>query len=137
MVWGGDSVRVVGRKVAGGLNLLLGSRKHLADASELLGEHHGDLGPWLRCRAAAGDSSPLAIERSKRPAYWADYGEPVLLPKLLPDTERLALEMWLNEDIERIWLEGELKMLEREWREAERIAKIADDLVLGDVTPES
>ena len=37
---------------------------------------------------------------------------------------------WRNEDIERTWLEGELKLLEREWREAERLAKISDDLAL-------
>ena len=36
----------------------------------------------------------------------------------------------MNEDIERNWLEGELKLLEREWREAEKLAKIADDLVV-------
>ena len=38
--------------------------------------------------------------------------------------------MWFSEDIERRWLEGELRLLEREWQEAEKLAKIADDLVL-------
>ncbi len=43
---------------------------------------------------------------------------------------RLALEMSLNEDTERKALEGELRLLEWQWREADRLAKIADDLVL-------
>lgn len=44
---------------------------------------------------------------------------------------RLALEMSAHEETERRALEGELKLLEREWREAERIARIADDLALA------
>ena len=44
---------------------------------------------------------------------------------------RLALEMSLNEDQERTALRGELKLLEWQWREAERLAKIADGLVLA------
>ena len=43
---------------------------------------------------------------------------------------RLALEMVLHEDDERRALEGELAMLEAEWREAEEIAAIADDMFL-------
>jgi hypothetical protein len=41
---------------------------------------------------------------------------------------RLALEMLANEDAERRWLEGELKLLERQWREADRLAILADQL---------
>lgn len=43
---------------------------------------------------------------------------------------RLALEMLANEQSERTWLEGELKLLERQWRDAERLAAIADRLAL-------
>jgi hypothetical protein len=43
---------------------------------------------------------------------------------------RLALEMLANEQAERVWLEGELKLLERQWRDAERLAAIADKLAL-------
>jgi hypothetical protein len=43
---------------------------------------------------------------------------------------RLALEMAAHEERERRALEGELAQLEREWREAEEIAAIADDLLL-------
>lgn len=135
LTWRGGEVRTIGRRVTGGLNALAGKREQIADATELLARYHGDLGLWLRVRAQAEDTSPAAIDRKKRPPYWEHYDAPALLPKLMQDEERLALEMWLNEDIERKWLEGELRMLEREWREAERIAKIADDLVLEDVSP--
>ena len=44
---------------------------------------------------------------------------------------RLALEMLANEDAERRWFEGELKLLERQWRDAEAVAAIADRLALN------
>ena len=48
----------------------------------------------------------------------------------LPDTTRLALEMALHEEQERRALEGELRILEQAWKEAEEIAAIADNLLL-------
>ena len=48
----------------------------------------------------------------------------------LPGRWRLAVEMALHEEREREALAGELKLLEWEWREAERLAKISDDLQL-------
>ncbi len=42
---------------------------------------------------------------------------------------RLALEMAANEEVERRALEGELALLEREWRAAEELAAISDDLL--------
>ncbi len=46
----------------------------------------------------------------------------------LPVHERLAFEMALHEESERRAMDGELADLERAWREAEEIAKIADDM---------
>ncbi|KPK83053.1 MAG: hypothetical protein AMS25_01440 [Gemmatimonas sp. SM23_52] len=43
---------------------------------------------------------------------------------------RLALEMAAHEESERRALEGELAILEQEWREAEEIASIADRLLI-------
>ena len=48
----------------------------------------------------------------------------------LPAPWRLAVEMALHEEREREALAGELKLLEWEWREADRLAKISDDLQL-------
>ena len=46
----------------------------------------------------------------------------------VPSDLRLALEMSAHEETERRALEGELKLLEREWRAAEAVAAIADEL---------
>ncbi|CAN5658506.1 hypothetical protein BH23GEM11_BH23GEM11_18950 [soil metagenome] len=45
---------------------------------------------------------------------------------------RLALEIASNDELERIALEGELHLLELEWREAEELAAISDDLLVPD-----
>lgn len=44
--------------------------------------------------------------------------------------QRLAFEMALHEEAERRAMQGELAELERAWRDAEEIAKIADDLLV-------
>ena len=48
----------------------------------------------------------------------------------LPREVRLALEMAAHEDQERRALEGELAILEAAWKEAEEVAKIADDMFI-------
>jgi hypothetical protein len=48
----------------------------------------------------------------------------------LPAEVRLALEMAAQEETERRAMEGELRLLEQAWREAEQIASIADTLAL-------
>src|SRR5258705_236726 len=48
----------------------------------------------------------------------------------LPKEVRIALEMASHEEQERRALEGELALLEAAWRDAEEIAKIADDMFL-------
>jgi hypothetical protein len=54
----------------------------------------------------------------------------------LAPEQRLALEMALHEEQERRALEGELKALEHAWRDAEEIAKIADDLLVPESAEE-
>jgi hypothetical protein len=48
----------------------------------------------------------------------------------LPAPMRLAAEMSAHEETERVAMEGELKQLENDWREAEEVAAIADNLFL-------
>jgi hypothetical protein len=48
----------------------------------------------------------------------------------VPVEVRLALEMAAHEETERRAMEGELKLLERQWRDAEQVAVIADRLAL-------
>ncbi|MEZ4455657.1 MAG: hypothetical protein R2882_03765 [Gemmatimonadales bacterium] len=74
----------------------------------------------------------LALHLTKR-SFWGRGGlgsEPATLLPLLPLVDRLALEMAANEDTERRVLDGELRLLELAWREAETLAAISDDLLL-------
>jgi hypothetical protein len=48
----------------------------------------------------------------------------------LPSAARLALEMASHEESERRAMQGELALLEEAWRQAEEIAKIADNLLM-------
>jgi hypothetical protein len=57
-----------------------------------------------------------------------NYTHPPL--RSIAPTQRLALEMALHEEDERIALEGELSALEERWREAEEIAAISDNMFL-------
>jgi hypothetical protein len=52
--------------------------------------------------------------------------------KELHPAVRLSIEMAAHEDTERAALAGELKLLERQWQEAEAVAKIADSLAVSD-----
>ena len=133
--WHGDDVQRIGQRVMAGVNVMDGAPKALASATQLLGEHHGDLSGWMIPRAKeqgpvdprTGSSPVFAANRAE---YWQGYGEPMLLIGRLPEVERLAVEMYFAESAERTYLEGELNLLEREWRQAEQLAKIADGLTL-------
>jgi hypothetical protein len=78
---------------------------------------------------------PLAerlIVRLTARSFWSRGGtgsEERTLLHVVPDVDRLALEMAANEDAERRALTGELALLEEAWREAEEIAAIADHLL--------
>ena len=48
----------------------------------------------------------------------------------LPSASRLALEMAAHEESERRAMQGELALLEAAWRQAEEVAKIADNLLV-------
>ncbi len=71
---------------------------------------------------------------STQPSAWRALGAPMRSPHhalfRLPGPVRLGLEMVAHEETERRALEGELALLEAEWREAEEVAAIADDLLV-------
>jgi len=54
----------------------------------------------------------------------------------LPSASRLALEMASHEEAEHRAMEGELALLEAAWRQAEEIAKIADNLLVPSTVDE-
>jgi hypothetical protein len=95
-----------------------GSRERVRQAVRRI-EERGDPEAYLRSVAA----SPAPSTRTRRRAPAGPLG----LTKLDLET-RLALEMAVNEENERIALEGELGLLELEWKDAEEIAAIADRL---------
>jgi hypothetical protein len=75
---------------------------------------------------------PIAIGRgSRRRAASIDGGHVI---SNLPKEVRLALEMASHEEQERRALEGELALLEAAWRDAEEVAKIADDMFVSETT---
>lgn len=70
-----------------------------------------------------------AAHLAARKRSWNDFGKGAMLKHM--DLElRLALEMISHEDSERRAMEGELRVLEEAWREAEEIAGISDNLFL-------
>jgi hypothetical protein len=80
----------------------------------------------------AGESPPetgVMLAPSRRSEASAALRFPHLLADLDPAV-RLALEMASHEAEERLFLQEELWVLERTWREAEAIASIADKLLL-------
>jgi hypothetical protein len=88
-------------------------------------------------RLEAGESldslSHLAARQEPKPPSWG-WGTKRTPSRValgeLPSMHRLALEMALQEDDERRWLEGELDELTDRWREAEEVAAIADRLLV-------
>jgi hypothetical protein len=92
------------------------SRKTVQDGVQLI-EQAGDVrdfGKWAASQRSLW-SSRQAIGDSGDFQY-------------IPAPARLAFEMAMNENVERVALMGELSKLEAAWAEAERVAKIADGL---------
>jgi len=120
------------------VNRFGGSSKRVQQAVELLesaGDPAGVLQRLHRTLGAKPDD-----KRWKRPSVdpfasaWKQKMSAEQVSKIpgalhtLPVHERLAFEMALHEESERRAMDGELADLERAWRDAEEIAKIADDM---------
>ncbi|HET7463188.1 MAG TPA: hypothetical protein VFJ82_18180 [Longimicrobium sp.] len=128
VVRGTDAVRLLERAMVvvneGGAR-----KRHLRGAVEALASA-GTAQAYL-ARAAREERALLANEHrsSRRTRCGA-------APRLLDRVEALALEMALHEETERRALEGELALLEAAWRDAERIAAIADRLAMAPQPPQ-
>jgi hypothetical protein len=72
------------------------------------------------------------INPPRQPIRHPGYDPQSFLLASLPRSDRLAIEMWLSEEDEARALAGELALLERQWRDAEELAAIADGLSLGE-----
>lgn len=101
------------------------SRRRIADAVRRIEDAGGPV-PLLGAAAREAQSverfSGLSTRRARRRGSI----------KALPVETRLAIEMAVNEEHERIAMAGELALLELAWKEAEEVAAIADSLLVPD-----
>jgi hypothetical protein len=118
---GAASLRTLSQLIAG-TNRLGATRAQVQDA--------------VRDVEDAGDA-PTYLSRTAARGNWRHTRVMSLLNEMrglgalrLVASERLALEMALNEESEYRALQGELSQLEQAWRDAEHIAAIADNLLL-------
>ena len=113
---GAEAINALGYLMPG-VNASGGGRRHVRGAVELV-EEWPDVNQLMAVRPGVSQ-----MDR-RRPR--AD------LIRYLDVRMRLALEMAAHEASERTALAGELKLLEREWRKAEELAAIADNLAVSD-----
>ena len=102
------------------LNTRGGTPGQVLDATRRITEA-GDAERYIRSSSAL-----RTTRRAKNTIFWDD--DVGVLG--LTGTERLALEIAMNEDAERAAMQGELQALEDAWRDAEEIAEIADGMFL-------
>lgn len=118
----GTDARRVASQILPAINHMSGSRDTVRAAVARI-EEAGDPERYLArlSREIAPATPPRGYGRPLFP------GKPGVVHRLPPPT-RLAIEMALHEEQEMRALMGELLELELAWREAEEIARIADDL---------
>lgn len=128
---GEDGERIASR-ILPALNRMGGSAASVKEAVKYLEKYGGPEG-FLRSDLLDPRASGwrLAAQRGRNAVrVRGPGGEPALHMSALSKPVRLAVEMALHEEQERRALQGELEALEIAWQEAERIASIADDLLL-------
>jgi hypothetical protein len=116
VVRGEAALRVAGQ-ILPALNNEGASKRQLKEAITLV-EDHRDPDAFFRAAARSAD----------RPGWDKDSTRGTLTQ--LPYELLLALEMVSHEESERRAMEGDLRLLEEAWKEAEEIAGISDDMFL-------
>jgi hypothetical protein len=115
---GSEALRVAGQ-VLPKVNVAGGNKREVQDAVQLVGQYPS--------------TEKLFLSQAKQPPrrYLAEGKSPANAAiHKLPLYVRLALEMASHEEQERKALEGELAILQEAWRQAEEVAKIADEMFL-------
>jgi hypothetical protein len=105
------------------MNSTGGTREVVKEAVGLI-ESEGGPDSFLRT-AISPDAGKRYLTSARRISKF----EPGAITQL-PKPTKLAIEMALHEEQERRALEGELQLLEMAWREAEEVARIADNLLV-------
>ena len=123
----GDHARRATALIMPKVNVGGASRVKVQTAVERI-ESSGD--PERYLNLIARTPPPRAQSNSWKTKSWSKKGSRPPLDGIskFPLETRLAVEMAVNEENERRALEGELTLLELEWKEAEEIAGIADRL---------
>ncbi len=114
------------------VNRFGGKPGEVRDAVTLL-ERAGDATRMLHTVQRNYGLQPTQERWTRKKSFFTQGNEVRKLPgtlHMMPPGYRLALEMALHEESERRAMEGELAELERAWRDAESIAKIADDMFM-------
>jgi hypothetical protein len=134
----GEEGRLATTRVIRRINWLGGSGREVKDAVQQMEDRGGPSGlldGFVRDLAAPPGPPEFRlltwkrlIESRGRSWTWAGKTVKGALTSLDP-SKRLAFEMALQEDTERRAAEGELRLLERAWQDAEEIAAIADNLL--------
>lgn len=137
LLQGADAFRAAQRLMPV-VNRFGGTPEQVQQAVRLLDERGAPDEVWRFIQQAHG-WRPGQSRWKPRDRGWQETGKiaehPGTLHQLTP-TRRLALEMALHEEQERLALEGELAALEEAWRDAEEIAAIADTLVTPSIVEE-
>lgn len=122
---GADAMRAAAQLLPA-VNRFGGSKSSVSEAVSHL-EHFGSPESTLRgIQNAFGIKGESTAKRSKRGELELSKAPGVL--HNIPVSQRLALEMALHEEQERRAMQGELAELEKEWRDAEDIARISDSM---------
>ena len=117
----GYSARRAAALIMPSINASGGKEKVVKDAVARL-ESAGHPDELLRRLAVSAHNPMIVVPKKKKKT------KPLGTIQTLGHEDRLAIEMAVNEENERHALEGELALLELEWRDAEEIAGIADTL---------
>ena len=119
---GAQAVQVAGNLLSR-LNHAGGSASQIRDATRRIADA-GDADRYIRASGAL-----RRVRRRKNAIFWDD--DIGVLG--LTSTERIALEIAVHEDAERLAMQGELSALEEAWRDAEEIASIADNMFVDEL----
>jgi hypothetical protein len=128
---GEDAMRAAQRLMPT-VNRFGGSRAKVQEAVQLLDQAGDPMRVWTSVQQRSGWQP--GDDRWGVPAKTWHSDKRSMVRKIpgalhsLEALDRLALEMALHEETERRAMEGELQLLEQAWREAEEIAKIADNM---------
>lgn len=133
--WEGEEALDMANRIIPAINRSGARKSTVQDAVREI-EEAGHPLEYLRMASLEGNGSEENLwTRPKRDGSWRPIKEKHMgLIQRLPSHSRLALEMALHEEQERRALQGELRVLEAAWKQAEEIAGISDNLLLPEGT---